>query len=288
MNLGHWYYLHTNGELIHKRTLPESDSPFVQKVWKLDLEDRMSAWILCVEALTLGAKRERIDELAAMWGIIDADAPNFVESTQSLDKNALKLFRDGDAWCATFIDFKNIQESQCGFGETALEAFAELAKQGLLQPYNKQSQRKGGEFMNIELVTKEDKVIAITNDGVTIVRLGTDDMLIEQTDSIAVIETTAKSKGEVVGTDRYTALIDIPEVRADQLELLEMAAAQAKVRCKNAVRAPGGGLSSTQKGILSALKETNPEKFAAFLKSCEDEIDLADDDTPDPEEDSQE
>lgn len=148
---------------------------------------------------------------------------------------------------------------------------------GIRQGQSKQPQRKGGEFMNIELVTKDDKVIAIQNEGVTIVRLGVDDVLIEQSDSIAIIETTAKSKGEVVGTDRFTVALDIPEVRADQLELLELAAAQAKVRCKNAVRAPGGGLSSTQKGILSAMKETNPEKFAAFLKSCEDEADLIDD-----------
>lgn len=123
--------MHTNGDLIHKRTEPEGDSPFVKKVWKLDLKDRASAWLLCIEALALGAKRERIDELAHKWGITDEDAPNFVERTHANGKPAFKLFKDGDAWCAAFGDFVNIQESQCGFGETALEAFAALAKPGL-------------------------------------------------------------------------------------------------------------------------------------------------------------
>jgi len=36
MNNVGWYYLHTNGDLIFKRTEPESDSPFVRKVWPID------------------------------------------------------------------------------------------------------------------------------------------------------------------------------------------------------------------------------------------------------------
>ncbi len=132
MSLEHWYYLHTNGDLIHKRTEPEGDSPFVKKVWKLDLEDRASAWMLCIEALALGAKRERIDELAAKWGITDEDALIFADIKGTNGKPLLKIFKDGDAWCAAFGDFVDIQESQCGFGETALDAFAELAKPGLV------------------------------------------------------------------------------------------------------------------------------------------------------------
>jgi hypothetical protein len=81
---------------------------------------------LCIEALALGADKDRIDELAKKWGLTDDDAQAFVNSMSEL-----RLFRDGNQWCATFSDFINLQESQCGFGDTALDAFAELAKAGL-------------------------------------------------------------------------------------------------------------------------------------------------------------
>lgn len=169
-----------------------------------------------------------------------------------------------------------LKEEDIIIGELSKEFQARMATQAfaMLKEYSKHPQRKGGDKMDIKLVTKDDKVIAIQNEGVTIVRLGADDALIEQTIDTAIIETTAKSKGKVVGTDRFTVALDIPEVREDQLELLELAAAQAKVRCKNAVRAPGGGLSSVQKGILSALKEANPEAFAALLKSAEEDAEV--------------
>ena len=52
----HVYYLHTNGELIHKNYTEgiEADfreSDFVKAFWVLDPEDRETAWTLLVEAL---------------------------------------------------------------------------------------------------------------------------------------------------------------------------------------------------------------------------------------------
>ena len=55
----------------------------------------------------------------------------------------LKLSKDGNQWCATFQDFINLQESQAGFGETALEAFADLAKPELLEKYNARTRKDG-------------------------------------------------------------------------------------------------------------------------------------------------
>jgi hypothetical protein len=66
-------------------------------------------------------------ELAAKWGITDDDAPMFFERV----KGKLQAERDGDKWCAHFDDFVSIQESQVGFGNTILEALAELSKPGL-------------------------------------------------------------------------------------------------------------------------------------------------------------
>lgn len=120
----HWYYLHTNGSLIHKRLRPD-EGDFVRKIWRLNTKDRESAWIIAVEALAMGADKQRIMELAELWQLTDEDAHIFCE------KMDLRLFMDGSAWCATFKDFVNLQESQAGFGETALEALADLAKEGL-------------------------------------------------------------------------------------------------------------------------------------------------------------
>ena len=128
----HYYYLHTNGDLIHKSALVVDsdssyfDSPFVKKVWTIDTEDRGSLWILLTEALSLGANKERIKELQEKWGATNEDAQEFAS------RAGLALKLDGNQWCAHFSDFENLQESQAGFGDDCLEALADLAKQGLL------------------------------------------------------------------------------------------------------------------------------------------------------------
>jgi len=128
-----YYYLHENGNLIYKRLEPDP-SDFVRKVWPIYLDARDSAWLLAIEALALGTNWERIEELATKWGLTDDDAKELVKhATLGDDTPAFRLFKDGDRWCATFHDFVNLQESQAGFGSSALEAFAELAKPGLLR-----------------------------------------------------------------------------------------------------------------------------------------------------------
>ena len=130
-----WYYLHENGDLIWKKFQPEMEAGgFVRAVWRCgDADDRGRAWLIAIEALAMGARRERIDELAAKWGLTDADAQEFVKRSKAGDHPAFRLFRDGDQWCATFYDFVNVQESQAGFGSTALAAFAALARPGLVR-----------------------------------------------------------------------------------------------------------------------------------------------------------
>ena len=122
-----WYYLHTNDDLIYKRFRPD-DSDFVRKIWQLNINDRGTAWLIAIEAKALGARESRINALADLWGLTDEDAHEFVANTGG----NFQLFRDGVQWCATFGDFINLQESQAGFGDTALEGFAELAKPGLV------------------------------------------------------------------------------------------------------------------------------------------------------------
>ena len=125
-----YYYLHSEThDLIFKRVdfPPDSSSPFVKKVWPVDSSDRGNAWVIAIEALALGANKNRVNELAKKWGLTDADAEIFAERAK------LKLFKDGNQWCAGFEDFVDVQESQVGFGDTALEALAELSRQGLVK-----------------------------------------------------------------------------------------------------------------------------------------------------------
>jgi len=75
-----YYYLHTNGDLIGKNpTVVDSDtsyfnSPFVKRVWKIDLTDRKDAWKLVLEALGLGCRVDRANELAHKWNLTYEDS----------------------------------------------------------------------------------------------------------------------------------------------------------------------------------------------------------------------
>lgn len=126
-NIQGWYYLHTNGDLIYKpgsdAAVDIRDSSFAVAMWPIDPSDRAGAWRVLVEALAAGANRSRIDELADKWGCTDDDARNYA------DHLGMVLQPDGNALMAARSDFINLQESPAGFGETALEAFAELAKE---------------------------------------------------------------------------------------------------------------------------------------------------------------
>jgi hypothetical protein len=123
-----YYYLHENGELIHKVNTDFvvadlRDSDLVRAFWGLDLSDRASAWEFLVETLSLGAKKERVLELANKWGCDDKDAEIYAERIGVIVK------KDGNMWCVHRQDFTNLQESPAGFGETILEALAELCKE---------------------------------------------------------------------------------------------------------------------------------------------------------------
>jgi len=106
----HWYYLHTNGDLMHKRLYPGDDnSPFVRRIWRINPSDRATAWIMLLEACALNANRARVKELCQKWG---CDAKDFTEfmlqtlkPTQEMVKGAYIFFEkilglDFDAWAA--------------------------------------------------------------------------------------------------------------------------------------------------------------------------------------------
>ncbi len=122
-----WYYLHINGDLIFKRDLPGTaadirESDLAKALWSIDTTDRESAWSLLVEALAAGANPGRVRQLAALWKCDDDDARIYAKHI------GVSIKRDESALLAHTADFINIAESPVGFGDTALEALAGLAK----------------------------------------------------------------------------------------------------------------------------------------------------------------
>jgi hypothetical protein len=129
MNSG-WFYLHVNGDLIYKSayTHNESDfsgSPFCKKYWPVDAKNKDDVWKVMIEALAAGARKERIKELSIKWHCTNEEAEKYAE------KVGLDLGMDGDAFYARAKspDFVDMQESPCGFGDSYLEAMADLHNQ---------------------------------------------------------------------------------------------------------------------------------------------------------------
>ena len=128
-NSNGYYYLHTNGDLIYKPGIvmdsdPDYfDSPFVRKVWSIDLSDRGTCYQLLIDAQAMGVKQDRIDELKSKWKITEEDTQVFA------DRTGFKLFMDGNQWSATLPTFKNLQEDPAGFGDTRWDALVALCKE---------------------------------------------------------------------------------------------------------------------------------------------------------------
>ncbi len=121
-----YYYLHENNDLIYKNTpdaiLDIRDSDLCKSAWAYDGQ-RPTAWQILVEALSLGANQNRIKELSDKWNCKDDDAENYAKYL------GINLNVDGTAKTAYKEDFTNLQECPCGFGDTYLEAMADLCKQ---------------------------------------------------------------------------------------------------------------------------------------------------------------
>ncbi|KKN65198.1 hypothetical protein LCGC14_0483740 [marine sediment metagenome] len=88
MAIESWYYLHINGDLIHKRFEPEADSEFVKRVWSLVPSNRAIAWRVILEAAALGARLERLKELSKLWGVVPEDLANYMIHTREEEVNA--------------------------------------------------------------------------------------------------------------------------------------------------------------------------------------------------------
>ena len=97
------------------------DSTFVKAFWPVNPFNRENAWTIAVEALAGGALPARVREVAEKWKLTDEDAKIYAARVGAL------IERDGNQWCAMRGDFINLQESPAGFGDTAMDALAQLA-----------------------------------------------------------------------------------------------------------------------------------------------------------------
>lgn len=90
-----FYYLHENGDLIHKNFEPEQEAGgFVKKVWKVDVSNRACGWGIVLEALALGANLERVKELSTKWGLTFDDSVEFIArvTPTNLMRDGLEIF----------------------------------------------------------------------------------------------------------------------------------------------------------------------------------------------------
>lgn len=82
-----FYYLHANGNLIFKPASVvnyDSDyfsSPFVRKVWRVNVKDRLCAWRIVLEALSMGCSIPRAKELSEKWGLTLDDSIEMLKRT---------------------------------------------------------------------------------------------------------------------------------------------------------------------------------------------------------------
>lgn len=123
-----YYYLHDNGELIYKPNSEDvvadlRDSDLVKMFWAMDMTSRLCCWSFLIEALAIGAKKSRVEELAKKWNMTDDDGSIYCE------KIGVILKKDGDAWCVHKKDFTCLPECPSGFGDTVLEALSEFCKE---------------------------------------------------------------------------------------------------------------------------------------------------------------
>jgi hypothetical protein len=90
----HWYYLHKETkDLIFKKLCPENDSPFVERIWSIDIKARRDAWIVVLEALALDAKLERIKELADHWNMTLEDSFAMLKQLEVTEERKVGLVR---------------------------------------------------------------------------------------------------------------------------------------------------------------------------------------------------
>lgn len=127
-----YYYLHTNGELIHKPAIVVDSDPeyfvsdFVKKVWKITHQDRGTGYVMLVEAAVHGAKMSRVLELAKKWNM---DGDDGLEACRQFRFDCEQVETEaGKEYRVTHQD--DDPKDQIGEGFSPLLAMISYARQG--------------------------------------------------------------------------------------------------------------------------------------------------------------
>jgi hypothetical protein len=81
-----YFYLHQNRRLIFKPTAVVDadphyfDSPFVQRVWRVDSLERIVAWRVLLEALALGLEEADAFRFIHQHGLVLTDLPYYLRT----------------------------------------------------------------------------------------------------------------------------------------------------------------------------------------------------------------
>ena len=91
-----YYYLHKNKHIIFKPAIVANDptyfrSPFIIKVWKVDVLDRIIGWKIILESLALGANVEDVKELCIKWEMTPQSSYEFM----SRHRNPKEEWKEG-------------------------------------------------------------------------------------------------------------------------------------------------------------------------------------------------
>lgn len=123
-----YYYLHSNGQLMHLSQKSLDQKPdflklkFVQFHWKLDTNDRNSIMIMLLQAEALNVDKKRIYALMKLYEITDEDLSNYVAKAKLEFCEKTGLFFVHHAW------YDDPNDIIIGNGATLWDALVDLIK----------------------------------------------------------------------------------------------------------------------------------------------------------------
>jgi hypothetical protein len=132
MAISSWYALLKDGDLVH--AIPAEDQTVagvhdklvqdarVAHIWPVDTGNRLLAWTTLVEAGAMGANKDRIFQLAALWECTNTDAKVYATRVGCV------LFEEMGYYYATVKEFKDTATMSLNGKPSALEALISLAR----------------------------------------------------------------------------------------------------------------------------------------------------------------
>ena len=125
MNNG-FFCLYKDGRLLWQKSPPEQKDILLKHFWPVNIDFRGNAWMVALEALAMGAKLDRIKELALKWGLTFDDS---IELLKRMDpKKITKEMRVGLTMFITLVLEIQINDYWANVHEVMAEQRARAAE----------------------------------------------------------------------------------------------------------------------------------------------------------------